>query len=266
MQHKPGFNATRRNRKIGTAAQGHGQNNRHTIPNICTVGRKWGEILNPYVLIEREVRGQQLKFFIERNTGGCKHCCSVDDVCTILEALPVTDWAEIKCFVFRQSTKAQRILSSAWGRMYYFADLGSAGKETLYAGPIIILEAENFESKIKWKKSLSLDSAKELIKLKEDGHIIVSDGRNHVISLNENSVRSTQLYRTLLHEIGHWVDFTEKVEIPYDNDLDEYGKLLDNYFCRPSMEREAFAHRYADEKSAELRAAKIIPFPRIEKL
>jgi hypothetical protein len=31
---RPGCNPTRRNRKIGTAAQGHGQNNRLVIPDV----------------------------------------------------------------------------------------------------------------------------------------------------------------------------------------------------------------------------------------
>lgn len=264
MNTKPGFNAVRRNRNIGTSAQGHGQNNRHIIPSICNVGRVWGEQLNPYTLVEREVRGQQLRFFIERNNSSCSHHCSVDDVCNILNALPVTDWVAIKCYIFRQSTQTQRKLKPAWGRIFYYAELGMAGGKTIYTGPIVILEAQITNLKLKWKKSLTIDDMNELDRLRQDGHEVETTSRYHIISSNSDSIRAIQLYRTLLHEIGHWVNFTQKVEEPNVRPNANFGELLDDYFRRSSSEREAFAHHYADEVMAKLLADKIIPFSKIE--
>ncbi|MDD9947009.1 MAG: hypothetical protein OXU20_38555, partial [Myxococcales bacterium] len=60
------------------------------------------------------------------------------------------------------------------------------------------------------------------------------------------TVRNTQLYRTLPHEVGHYVQYHQDVESRAGDDLDEWGRLNDAYFSRPQREREDFAHRYAD--------------------
>ncbi|MDJ0797430.1 MAG: hypothetical protein QNJ51_11470 [Calothrix sp. MO_167.B12] len=47
---------------------------------------------------------------------------------------------------------------------------------------------------------------KELERLREDGHRTATDKRHYLISSTLDSIRNTQLYRTLHHEIGHYVD------------------------------------------------------------
>jgi len=98
------------------------------------------------------------------------------------------------------------------------------------------------------------------------GHKIKSD-RDHTIQPTLTSCRATQLYRTFLHELGHWVDFREKVERPFtasDGDLqgDLYGRLLSRFHNRPSQEKEQFAHAYAERMRGQLTALKMIPFDR----
>jgi len=88
-------------------------------------------------------------------------------------------------------------------------------------------------------------------------------GRQHVFAPSRDAARATQLYRTLLHEIGHWVDWLNKVERPSERGGD-FEKLNDAYFQRPKNEREAFAHRYADETRERLVRLGIIPFERLE--
>ncbi len=80
-----------------------------------------------------------------------------------------------------------------------------------------------------------------------------------MVHVTPESARHTLLYRTMLHEIGHWVDWKEKVEIPADHGGD-WLALSDAYFARPDSEREAFAHRYADTMAKQLTAAGKIPF------
>ncbi len=77
------------------------------------------------------------------------------------------------------------------------------------------------------------------------------------------SVRATQLYRTLLQEIGHWVDFNEKVLAPALLCKVELELLSEAYFSRPYEEREAFAHNYAEARKAHLTKFGIIPFEHI---
>ena len=110
------------------------------------------------------------------------------------------------------------------------------------------------------------DRSRELQRLKEDGHGITEAKRNHIIESNLESIRTTQLYRTLLHEIGHWVDWCSSVEAPSSigNDPNQSFERLDEiYDSKPSVEKEAFAHRYADELRGKLLADKSIPFDRI---
>ena len=94
--------------------------------------------------------------------------------------------------------------------------------------------------------------------------VITRVGSKYIIQTDEKSTRNTQLYRTIIHEVGHWVDYLEKVERPEANGVESYAVLNDRYFSRPRQEREAFAHRYADELGDKLKKFGLIPFDRID--
>jgi hypothetical protein len=108
----------------------------------------------------------------------------------------------------------------------------------------------------------------EFERLGRDGHVIARTGRRFVIQCSVNSVRNTQLYRTVLHEIGHWLDWLQKVQRPVappEVGEDDYGwrtDLQDAYDRRPSQEREAFANQYADRMWTRLSTSGVIPFAR----
>ena len=259
-----GFNPVRRNRNIGTKRQGHGQNNRLSIPRIAGAERLWNEHLGNYTQTQRFVSGRSVTFLVEDNHGGCLHACSVDDICHVLKHVPGADWTGLDTFVLRQSTRKQRILNPAWGRLFYWADFGQAGRETVRSGPAVILEAIDPEQTLKWGLSLGPQDTEELKRLRDDGHTVVRDTHAYVFSVTPTSARATQLYRTLLHEIGHWVDFRKKVEGPADRGEQDYSDLYDAYFSRPRDEREAFAHRYADEAREKLFRFGVFPFDPID--
>src|SRR5215831_11316232 len=101
---------------------------------------------------------------------------------------------------------------------------------------------------ISWSKSLTPDGRQELERLRGDGHEIVTTRRGHRINVSLESIRATQLYRTLLHEIGHIVD-NDRDPIAFDR--------------RSSLEKESFAHQYADKLRERLIRFGIIPFDRI---
>lgn len=254
------YNPTRRNRNIGTSKQGHGQNNRMVIPQLFASHHGSTAQIGPHEKLIREVNGKRTTFIVEHPNGGCLHACTVEDVLFMLSHIPSADWMGLDTFVFRQSTRKTRIINPAWGRLYYLANLTFSPRRARWSGPAIFLEACEVNDVSKWStSSLDREGENELERLRADGHDIGRIGRNHIISTNIDAVRSTQLYRTLLHEIGHWVDWLEKVE----SREGDFGDLIDLYFARPETEREAFAHRYADNWREILRSKGIIPFDRI---
>ncbi|RWO98606.1 MAG: hypothetical protein EOQ98_15500 [Mesorhizobium sp.] len=257
------FNPVRRNRNIGTPKQGHGQNNRMIVPRPWTSAGWCVAQLNPGQMLRRTVNGRDVTLIVEKTSGGCVHACSVEDVVFLLSHVPLADWAGLETFVLRQPTRKARVLRPAWGRMFYYADLGFRGSSLEKSGPALFLEACNVGDTIEWSTSLDPEDAAELDRLRLDGHKVSRVGKKHLVSTSLDSVRATQLYRTLLHEIGHWVDWLGKVEAPFAQDED-YSTLYDRYFARPKGEVEAFAHRYADNLRETLEKRGVIPFSRIE--
>lgn len=197
---------------------------------------------------------------------------------------------DLAIIVFRQPKRKEEILHSVWGSLYYYSTFDS------FSGPAIVLEAQDYSKNRKWgSKSLRVDSRQELERLRKDGHVIVEDKRGYSIELKLENVRATQLFRTLLHEIGHYVQYLELVtrplrhlrsrinsleqQIDWDSDKEEESfKLWDKlwneesslhdekwhrYDNLPSVEKEQFAHRYAEKLYSKLAELKVIPFPRI---
>jgi hypothetical protein len=174
--------------------------------------------------------------------------------------VPEEDLEQLQAVVFRQSTRKQKIGAPTWGRLDYWAELKS-GQVVISKGPTIFLEAVKTVENWKLPRSESPQESRERSRLIEDGHEIRSTRRQFEVSSGLKACRNTQLYRTLLHEIGHWVDWLTKVERP-SKDAD-FERLSERYFQRPAVEREVFAHRYADLLRQELQREQRIPFNRI---
>jgi hypothetical protein len=257
---RAGFNPTRRNRNIGTAKQGHGRDNRMVVPKVATRGRNWSEELNPHQLVQRVVLGRELTFIVEELRPPCVHACTIKDICRVLANVPLADWADLDTFVLRQSTRKQWLLHPAWGRMFYWADLGLPGRRATAFGPAVILEAVDCSGKFEWPADLDPDDLAELERLRSDGHCVSHVGRRFVFSMSPEAVRAMQLYRTMLHEIGHWVDYLDKVKRSADLGAGDHAQLSEAYFQRPRKEREAFAHRYATMTRERLEKSGVLPF------
>ena len=253
---RPGYDSTRRNRNIGTAKSGHGKNNRLTIPRGWNDDRVFYEKLKNPVEISIPI-GDSLRCLVEPPLAGFKHACTVDDVIAILRLIPISDLADISMIVLRQPKRKERILSPVWGRLVYWAEIGKL------SGPAIYLEAQETSKSMKWPHSLDPAGMRELECLKMDGHNIQSDSRQHVVATTLDSTRNTQLYRTLPHEVGHYVDFLESVERPGRKPDTVWSALNDKYHRKSTQEKEAFAHRYADEFPGRPEQQALIPFERI---
>jgi hypothetical protein len=144
--------------------------------------------------------------------------------------------------------------------MAYFAEIGRATKSDSRTGPAIFLEAQSPSVVLRWSKSLDPDDLQELDRLANDGHRIEDTGKIFKLHPTPESIRNTQLYRTLLHEIGHWVDWLDKVIRPSGSNFEMEQTLSDRYFARAKNEREVFAHRYAQNRSSSLKQRGVIPF------
>jgi hypothetical protein len=257
------FNPIRRNRNIGTSRQGRGADNRLTIPRICHDQREWWGQLSKFITVERDVGRRKLTFIVERTRDDCVYASTLDDVCCMMSFIPASDWESLDTFVLRQSTRKEWSLAQSWGRLAYFADLGSPGKKTARVGPALFLEAVDPSTPWRVEKSLSPSDSAELNRLISDGHKADRRGRYILLQGGVEAIRMTQLYRTIPHEVGHWVDWLANVVRKSDRTSTPLENLEERYFARPQSEREAFAHRYADSVRDRLLRKHLIPFPRM---
>ena len=204
-----------------------------------------------------EIGPKRLIVLYENLRPGYSYGCTPADVAHLLSLLPEEDVKGIDLISFRQPTRKQATQFPVWGRFIYYAMIGP------YEGPCVNLEAFDLSKTVEWPRKLSVDSQAELERLKQDGHLYEETKRSHRFIVTEASLRNHLLYRTLLHEIGHWVDYDSKTNRPTDMLDEDHDVAFDLYCSRPSSELEAFAHRYATEQAAKLRLRESIPFDKI---
>lgn len=236
------FNPIRRNRNIGTAKQGYKKRNRFDIP--CYYLREdkiFWEKLSDYKKIERQINGWNFTFIVERTKEGYFHACTIEDLEMILQFIPSDYYQDLRTIILRQPKRTETIFSPVWGRLVFYYEFESTDF------PAIILESVKTESKFRWSRKIDIDRQKEIERLRNDGFEIIETKRSYEIDLTLENVRKTQLYRTLLHEIGHYVQYQENPE--------KFDRL-------PSAEKEVFAHNFADKLKLELEKEGMIPFPR----
>ncbi len=256
---RPGYNPTRRNRNIGTGAQGHSQNNRLVIPDVYQGRRDMIEDLDSPNFVDMMISGEMRTFVVERTREDSMHPCTVDDVATVLGMIAQRDLEDLKLIIFRQPTRKQAMLSPVWGRLRYYMEIGR------HHGAALILEAGESKGTLqRFGRRLHVDDEAELERFRANGQTIIQDKRSISVMLDMAAQREVQLFRTVLHEIGHQVDHLEKVQRPADADEAGWSDLYESYWQRPSREREVFAHGYADRVGATLRLEGRIPFARID--
>lgn len=253
---RSGWNPGRRNRNIGTAKRGHGHDNRMVIPDTWRDTRVFWERMSSFSVVTRSVRGRDLPFVVEATRSDCVHACTVEDLGALLGAAPAEHVFGIKGVILRQPKRKEQLLSPVWGRLGYAVEIGPID------GPAIIVEACPIPLTMKWPTRLGPDEQDELARLQQEADRADHDGRRHVLHFSLAGVRRVQLYRTVLHELGHWADYCEKVQVPARAGGDWYA-LQEAYRSRPRSERESFAHRYAGELAERLRERGHLPFERI---
>ncbi len=250
---------TRRNRKIGTAAAGKKRQSPFVIPRRWDSWKSYFENLIDPVAVHRWVHRHELMILVEPTRRGFVHACTPDDIARVLELLPAECIAgpeRLRGVVLRQPTRKQDKLNPVWGRLVYSADVGPID------GPAIFLEAQEPRSEWTFEQKLSLERQGELERMQRLASGYEFDGRRHRFRWGLLNLRRWLLYHTLIHEVGHWVDYLSKVVVPSKNGDGVMGELWDRYIARPVAEKEAFAHRFSDEWRDALVRAEQIPFAR----
>jgi hypothetical protein len=251
---RSGWNPSRRNRNIGTANRGFKSRNGFGIPDSWPSERiYWQKLKNP-VIVHDAIGAHEFSLIVEPTYDDFRHHVSIADLTEILRHVPEAHRRDIKLFVWRQPSRKEAIFASVWGRLGYLADFGR------YWGPTIILEAQPVDMNFTLNRGMADEMKSELERLRAEGHGIEMSKRHFVIQSPPVAIRNTQLYRTLMHEIGHYVDFIEKVESPIADSAPEADDAQSRYFARPSVEREHFAEKYAATLRAKLESKGVIPF------
>lgn len=282
-------NPARRNRNIGTSKQGYKKQNKFVIPESRHDLEPYCHKFEKYSSVSRVINNKEYIFIVENTRTHCCHACTIDDLVKIIALVPTSSIEGLNIIILRQPKRKEETLCSVWGRLRYYFELEQ------HSGPAIILEAIDYSKKIVRSKKQSVEGLKDLKRLKEDGYAFRESKRDYVAEYDIESVRSTQLYRTLLHEIGHYVQYLECVEKPLaaknkiiielekiidwesddechhfnkwekltDEHDDLYDRVWEKYDRIPTFEKEKFAFSYADKLRSELMKKQLIPFKRI---
>jgi hypothetical protein len=211
----------KRNRNSGTKNAGFKRQSNFQIPSQNH--NPFYENLKSIESCSKNICGRDYRFVIEKLNKDYSYACCVDEICNVLEHVPNTDLEGLNLIIFRQPKEKEFVLNSCWGRLIYYY------KYQNKLQPAIILEAINLNRCIRMKKAnISPFLQRELNMLEYEGHEIVYDKKYLTIKTTFQSAKITQLYRTLLHEIGHYVYYKKGFNI---NDYEE---------------KESYANRYAE--------------------
>lgn len=256
---RSGWNPAKRNRNIGTAKAGHGQDNTLTIPRTWNGGNVFDFHARHARLFELRLDSHSLEIplFVEPPRNLFFHACTPHDVQRLLELVPAAHLTGLAAIVLRQPTKKEQVLRSVWGAIYYDSRFG--GRE----GSIIYLDAQYRGCYTHWSKSLTPQDEKELNRLEKVGFSMESDKRRITLRGTPEQIRHTQLYCTLPHEIGHLVDLNRFVNACEETTTGERERIF-QWFCnsRPTLDKEFFANRYAEELIKKGLISGELPFPR----
>lgn len=252
-----GYDATRRNRNIGTAKSGLGKNNKFRVPDAWVEEESYWERLEKAVSLELQVHGRKFPFLVESVHKDFYHAVTPAEAERVLNLFPQDHIADLDFMVLRQQKTKERALEPKWGCFLAYSTTGK------YIGKSIHLCSQEKHGVLKWRKSLTPEWQAELRRLEQDGHVRIPDPRVHRLQTSLEACRNTQLYHTLAHEVGHHVDAMDNFERPGARDLETWKFLFDRYYSRPSREREEYAHRYAREFHERQIEAGNLPIPRL---
>lgn len=244
---RPGWNPLRRNRKIGVARPSKGRDNRMVVP----LGRLFER---GYDTVHADIEGQQITVITERLPDGFMHGVNADEVLSMLNLIPAADRGGLRMFILKYPTRKELVLDACWGRMQYAVTIDG------YEGPAVLLYASDLKP-FRLNTSLNPRHLRELQRLRDDGHDVREEKRRIIVAPSAASLHTHILYRTLLHEVGHWQHYLQKVERPAAGNEAQCERLWHAFTTIPEHDCEDYADRYAQELRARLTERKLIPLP-----
>jgi len=213
-------NPIKRNQNIGTKKSGYKKQSSFDIP--FQNWKPFYENLKIQEQCQREVNGKTFTFIVEKLKSNYIYACSIDEICKVLSYCPSEDLEGLSLVILRQPKKKEEILSPCWGRLIYEFNYQAKLQ------PAIIIESIDINEDIIIKGTdVSPFLQKEIEQLKNEGHEIKITNKKIIIKNTMQSVKNTQLYRTVLHEVGHYV-------------FKKRGYNINNH-----EEKETFANTYA---------------------
>jgi hypothetical protein len=222
------------------------------VPEPWADARRFWERLDDPIVVKRPVDGSELPFVVEAPRSPSFYPCTVDDLAELIGLLTSEVFGGIAFVGLRQPTRKQALLTLVWGRLIYHAEVAG------FSGPALILEAQQSQGAFRWPKSLQPWVAAEIELLRSDGHEISMEARSHRVRSGPQALRGTQLFRTVPHEVGHYVDYRRRV-IDASSSEGEFNRNLELFWSRPAREREEIADRFGREFRA--RQGSRLPFP-----
>ena len=115
--------------------------------------------------------------------------------------------------MLRQPKRKETILNGVWGRLAYGGEIGRP-QDGMFSGPAVFLEATPPDLRFSMNVLMGPATRSEFERLCRDGHSVTRKGSRFVFNCSLQTIRNTQLYRTVIHEIGHWVDWLNRVKRP----------------------------------------------------
>lgn len=233
----------RRNKNIGTRSSGYKARNRFAIRRPIRDCGAFDEVVPGSAVEKAGEEFPGLTFVVQPLRAGFRHYVSISDIRGVLKCLPADDVTGVAWIVLRQPTRKADIFRPAWGRMFY--------PSACSRGASIMIDAQPMDHRFRLPRKMQPDWARELARLRSEGHAVRTDSRHYHVECSAKAIRTTQLYRTLAHEVGHWVDYKTRVFGPAAQG-ESFERLEELYFSTPAREREDAAERYADEMRKRL--------------
>jgi len=223
--------------------------------------------LGEHTTLEVIINKRKFYIFVEKIIKNFVHAVTPEDIIQLLPYIEheieddeATEFAIVL-------TQPQKNNTPSWG---YFC----TSDFDQFDGKAVFITATNLQP-IEWGNHLkggNNSGFSELERLQEDGHNIIREAKNITIYPTLEATRNTQLYRTLLHEFGHYVDQYNKIHKiskrdwkmeGYKDEFDYYTRLDDLYWSTQRDQHEEFAHNFAKKMSSMLKEKGVIPFDRL---
>lgn len=142
----------------------------------------------------RAINGRPLLFIIECLRQQYRYLATINEVASILQAIPPDDMEGLELFAFHQPSPGEEAgcCWSAYSRQFSFE-----GKPKR---AIVLYAIDGREQHITVKQA-DRAAAEEAECLREDGHRVVLLGNRYIIASSQDAIRMSQLYRGIYHQL-----------------------------------------------------------------